>query len=109
MEQDVTRFNISMHNVGFGENLERLKQILEIIDGFRLFKATVLFDLLLERTSVAKFVDEVVVVGSFKYFNEANNMRGVFDLGQGLNFVDGELLQFGAHLELFNFDDFDGY
>lgn len=66
------------------------------------------FDLLLEGTSIAEFVDEVVVVGGLQDFNEANDVGGVFYFGQSLYFVDGEFLEFGAHLKLFDFDDFDG-
>lgn len=98
-----------MHDVRFREYLEGLQQILEVLDGLGLFEATVQFDFLFEGASVAELIDEVVVVGSFKNFNEANHMRGVFYLRQSLNFVDGELLQLRAHLELFDFNDLDSH
>ena len=36
-------------------------------------------------------------------------MGGVFDLGEGLDFVDGEFFQFWTGFKFLYFDDFDGY
>lgn len=88
--------------------MKGFEKIFEVFDGLTFRKTALRFDLLFESSSVAEFVDEVVIIGGFEDLDEAYDMSGVLDFGQGLNFVDGELFQFGAHFELLDFDDFDG-
>lgn len=98
-----------MHDVGLGQDPEGLEEVEVVGDGLALLEATGHFDFLFESAPVAELVYEVVVVGSFEYFNEADDVGGVLNLGEGLNFVDGELLELGTHFEFLNFDDLDGH
>ena len=88
--------------------MKGFEEIFEIFDSLIFRKTALRFDLLFESSSVAEFVDEVVIIGGFEDLDEAYNMGGVLYFGQGLDFVDGELFQFGAHFKLLDFDDFDG-
>lgn len=107
MQQNIAWFYISMHNVGLNQYLKSLQQIFKVVDSFFFGKPTHGLNFLLESTSVAVLIDEVVVVGCFKYFYESDDVSGVFDFREGLDFVDGELFQFGTHFELLNTNDFD--
>jgi hypothetical protein len=48
--------------------------------------------LLFEGTAVAVLIDKVVVVGCLEDLDESDDVSGVFDLGECLNLIDGELL-----------------
>jgi len=98
-----------MHDVRLYEYLEGLEQIVEVAKSPCLFEPSLRLDFLLQGTSIAEFIDKVVVIGSFEDFDEPDNMRRVFYFAQSLNLVDGELFQFGTHFELLDFDDFDGH
>jgi hypothetical protein len=69
---------------------------------------TLIFDHALNRSTIAVFIDKVIVVDSLQDLDELNYVVIVLDLGQCLDFVDGALLQLGTHLELLDFDDFNG-
>ena len=98
-----------MHDVGLRQNLEGLEQVQEVPQCLFLGESALRFDLLLQGASVAVLVYEVVVVGCLEYLDEADDVGGVLYLGEGLDLVDGELLQLGTHLELLNLDDLHGH
>lgn len=98
-----------MHDIGLDEYLKGFQEVLEIIESFFLREAAFALDFLLQCPAIAVFIDEVVVVSCFEYFDEANDVCCIFDLGKSLDFIDSELLQFGTHLELLNLDDLDGH
>jgi hypothetical protein len=81
MEEDITRFDIPMHDVEFGQYLEGLHQILEVPQRLLLGKPSLAFDLLVQSTSIAEFIDEVVVVGSFEDLYKSHHVGGILDFG----------------------------
>ena len=107
MQQDVAGFDVAVHDVGLGQDLEGLQQILEVTESLGLLELAMQFDFLFQGASVTELVDEVVVVGCLEDLDEANDMGGVLYLGESLYFVDGELLEFGTAPELLQFDYFD--
>lgn len=109
MEQNVARFDISVHNVRSGQQLEGLEQVTEVSESLAFIEPALRLDLLLESASVAILVDEVVVVGSFQDLNEPHNVCRILNLGQSLNLIDSELLQLGTHLELLDLYDLDSH
>ncbi len=64
---------------------------------------------MLESAAVAILIDEVVVVGSLEDLDKADDVGGVFDLGECLYLIDGELFELGTQLELLHLDDLDGH
>jgi len=48
-------------------------------------------DYFLQCSSIAKFVDEIIIPAAFEHFNEFNYMR-ISNSSQSLNFIHGEFL-----------------
>lgn len=109
VEKDVAGLDVPVHDVEPDQDLECPEEISQVGQCFLLSEASLGLDLLFECPSIAILINEVVVVGSFEYLYEAYDVSGVFDLGEGLYFIDGELFEFGAEFELFHFDDLDGH
>lgn len=109
MKKNVARFDISMHNIWFGQKLESFEQIVEVIHCLFLTKSTFILDLLFKSSSIAILIDKVVVVCCFKNLDKADNVRGVLYFGKSLYLIDGELLKFWTWFKFLNFDDFDCY
>jgi hypothetical protein len=109
MKKNVARLYISVHDIRFGQKLKGLQKIIEKVHGFLFAETTLVFDLLLKCTSIAIFVDKVVIVCCFENFNEAYYVSCVLNFREGLYFVDSELLEFGTGFKFFDFDDFDCY
>lgn len=65
-------------------------------------------DLLIERASVAELIEEVEIIDSLKYLDEADDI-GAFDAREHLDFVEGALLQFGVFSEATYVDYFGCY
>ena len=95
-----------MHDVLLGEHAKGSHQFLEVGQCLGLLETGVSFEFLFQSPSITKLVDKVVIVGSLEDFKEFDNMRSIFDLRKGLNFIDSELFQLGTHLEFVNPDDF---
>lgn len=66
-------------------------------------------DSLFESSLIAVFVDKVVIIGSFKNFDKADDMGWVFDFGESIDLVDGELFEFGTGAEFLYLDYLDGH
>lgn len=98
-----------MHDVGLDQYLKSLHQILEIPNSLLLTEMPLPLDLLVQSTAIAKLIDEVVIVGSLENLDESDHMGSILDLGQGLDFIDGEFLEFRAELKLLHLDDLDGH
>lgn len=96
-----------MHNVVFDEHFEGGEQFIKVGEGFFFRKLALGFYFLLESALIAKLIHKVIVVGSFENFNEADDVSGVFDFGERVDFVDGELFEFGTGSELLNLNHFD--
>lgn len=88
--------------------MKSFEEIFEVIQSFFFLEFSCKFNFLFKGTSITILIDKVVIVGSFKDFDESDNMGGVLNFTKGLNLVDGELLEFGADFEFLYFDDFDG-
>ena len=97
-----------MHNVVFGECLEGLEYVSEIGQSFCLVEVPLRLDKFLECTPIAILIHKVVVVDCLQYLYEFDHMIVLLDVGKRLDLVYGALLQFGAHLELLDFDHFYG-
>ena len=50
-----------------------------------------LFDLLFQGTSITIFIDEIIVIGCFEDLDESDDMSGILDLWECLDFIDSEL------------------
>ena len=96
-----------MHNVDFDEHFESGEEFIKVWQGFFFRELALGFNFLLESALIAKFIHKVIVVGSFENFNEADDVSGVFDFGKRVDFVDGELFEFGTGPELLNLNHFD--
>jgi hypothetical protein len=97
-----------VHDVVFHEHFESRKKFVEVKEGFFLCKFAFGLDFLLKSSLIAEFVDKVIIVGGFEDFDEANYVSGILDFGEGVDFIDGEFLEFGAGSEFLDLDDFDG-
>ena len=97
-----------MHDVVFNEHFEGRKKFVEVKEGFLFCEFAFGLDFLLKSSLIAKFVDKVIIVSGFEDFDEADDVGGVLDFGEGVDFVDGEFLEFGAGSEFLDLDDFDG-
>lgn len=69
-----------MHDVGLDQNLKCLEEILEIGNCLFLTEVPLPLDFLIQRTAIAKLIDEVVIVCSFKNLNESHHMSGILYL-----------------------------
>ena len=96
-----------MHNVVFDEHFEGGEQFIKVGESFFFRELALRFYFLLESALIAKLIHKVIVVGSFENFNEADDVSGVFDFGERVDFVDGELFEFGTGSELLNLNHFD--
>ena len=87
-----------MHDVVLIELFERLQQLPENNEGFLLPEAFLFLEEGLERAAIAVLIHEVEVVGRFEGFDEANDVV-VFERGEDVDLVDGQLFQFGIGLK----------
>lgn len=97
-----------MHYVILNQHLEGFEEILEIGQSPVLGEIPVLLDEGLQCSPIAVLIYKIDIVGSFKNLDKLDNMSGVFDLGEGLDFVNGKLFQSWTDLVFLDFDDFDG-
>lgn len=99
VEQNVRRFEISMQNMRFIQNLKGRPQLFEYMYGLFLRKSAFLLDMLSKSAAVAELIDQIVVVVGAEHLNEADDI-GVRHFAEDVDFVVGKLRQFGRLLEL---------
>lgn len=97
-----------MHDITLHQHPKRPQQLIKIPQRLLLRKLPLRLNPLLQRPLITKLIHKVVVVGRFKDLDETHDMGGVLNLGQGVDLVDGELLEFGTGAELLDLDDLDG-
>lgn len=66
-----------------------------------------LFDMLGKSSTITKFINEVVVIGSAEHLYKLDDI-GMVDFGEDGNLVVGELAQLGSVLELLDIHHFHG-
>lgn len=109
MDQYITRFDITMHDIILDQHLERFQQILKIPQSPFLTEIPILLDHTLQSPTITVFIHKIYIVSSFKDLDKFYNMGCVLDFGQGLYFVDSELFQPRAYFILLDFYYFDCY
>ena len=109
MDENITRFDISVHDIILHQHFKRFQKFLKVSKGLFLTQVPTIFDQIFEGASIAEFIHKVNIVGCFQYLNETHDMGGVLNLRESLNLVDGEFLQSGTHFIFLDFDDFDGH
>jgi hypothetical protein len=109
VQQNIAWLDVPMHDVVLGEGLKGLEHVHEVQQCFGLSEMPVVLDEPFQCAPIAVLIDEVVVIDGLEDLHELDDMVVLLDFGEGLDFVDGALLEFGAHLELLDLDDFDGH
>ncbi len=107
VKENVAGLDVSVHNVVFDEHFESGEELIKVWQGFFFRELALGFYFLLESALIAKLIHKVIIVGSFENFNEADDVSGVFDFRESVDFVDGELFEFGRGPELLNLNNFD--
>lgn len=75
MEEDISGLQISMQNVFVVESLKGIFKLGKDLDGFRLVKPLLSFDVLGKCSSVAELVDQVIVIGCTQHFHELDDVN----------------------------------
>ena len=89
MKEDVGGFEISMQDFFVIECFESVTQLDEDFECFWLCKFAFGFDMLCQCSSIAEFIDEVIVIGSAEHFYEFDDI-GVVDFGEDGDLIVGE-------------------
>lgn len=97
-KENVIGLEIPVHDVVLIEFFERLQQLPEDDECFLLPEGFLFLEEGLEGAAIAVLIYEVEVVGCFEGFDEANDVV-VFEGGEDVDLVDGQLFQFGIGLK----------
>lgn len=106
VKEDIAGFDVTVHDIVFDEHFESREQLIKVPECLFFSELAFCLDFFLKSALITELIDEVVVVGSFEDLDEADDVGGVLDFRQGVDFVDGELLQLGTGLELLDLDHF---
>jgi hypothetical protein len=85
-----------MHNIVLDQHFKGLEKLRKILKCFFLCELSLGFDLFLQSSIVAVLINKIVIICSFEYFNESDNVSGILYFRERVNLIDGELLKFGA-------------
>lgn len=80
-----------MHDIISDQHFECFEQILKVLQCLILCEMSLLTNKILKGASITVLINKIDIVGSFEDFDEFDNVSGVFYLGEGLDFVNGEL------------------
>lgn len=97
-----------MHDVIFGENFEGFYHLPEIDECSFFREGSLFLHKFIECSSIAKFINKIKVIYSFKHINILDDVRTILNRWQNIYFVYCTLLEFWNLLELVGVDDFDG-
>jgi hypothetical protein len=102
VEQNVVRFDIPMHDVAAGENLESLHHLPEEIKCSLFREGTFLLHEFIHSAAVAILIDKVEIIGSFEHVDVLDDVGTVLEGGKNVDFVDRAFLEFGDLFEFFS-------
>ena len=102
MQQDVVRFDVSVHNITSGQDLEGLKHLSEEKEGFLFRKRCLFLHQLVHGPPVAVLVNKVEVVGCLQHVNVLHNVGTVLQVRQDVDLI------YRAFLQLWNLFEFLG-
>ena len=77
MQEDVIGFDVSVHDVAFGEDFEGLDHLAEEEEGFFLVEGALLLHEFVHGAAVAELVDEVEVVCCFEHVDVLDDVGAV--------------------------------
>lgn len=97
-----------MHDVIFNKHLKSFQELCEVLESLFLGEFAFRLYLFLQSALITELVNKIVIISSFKDFYEPYDVCRIFDFRESVDFVDCELLEFGAGAEFFYLDDFDG-
>jgi hypothetical protein len=97
-----------MHDVTASEYFEGFDDLAEEGQCSFFGEGSFLLHQFIESASVAVFVDEVEVVGSFQHVDVLDDVGAALQSGEDVDFVDSALFQFGDFSEFLGLDHLDG-
>ena len=106
MQQDVVRFDVPVHNITSGQDLESLQHLPEEEEAFLFRKRCLFLHKLVHGTSVAVLVDEVEVVGCLQHVDVLHNVGTVLQVRQDVDLINSAFLQLGNLFEFLGLDHF---
>ena len=109
MQQQILRFQISMHDIMLWQNLEGFDYLSEVRQSLLLWQWSLLFKQFLKGTSIAKLIHEVKIIDSFEHIEVLDDMLAWFKVSKDVDLVIGALFKFGVLLEFLCFDHLDSH
>jgi predicted RNase H-related nuclease YkuK (DUF458 family) len=77
-----------MHDVVLVQDLESFYDLRKVSQCDSLRKGPMLFEETFKATSIAKLVDEVVIIGSFEHVDILDDVLGGFEVGEDVDFIE---------------------
>ena len=96
-----------MHYIVLVQLFEGFEELPEEDEGLRFCEDFAFLEQAFDGAVIAEFVDEVEVIGGLEGFDELDDVL-VFEGGEDVDLIDGELFEFGVGAEGGFGDDFDG-
>lgn len=93
----------------FIQNLESCNHLPEINNGLLFREILDLRNQFLKCSFIAKLVNKVKVIDSFKHIKVLDNMWGTLNAGEDVDFVDYSILKLGNSFELFSWNHLHSY